>query len=95
MNIVVPLKLVPDLVEELEINDDGTDIDREFLSFRINEFDDHAIEEALGLVEEHGGNVTVVALERDETDKVLYTALAKGAQKAVKITGVEEITSTS
>jgi electron transfer flavoprotein beta subunit len=90
MNIVVPLKLVPDLVEELEIDDDGTDLDRDFLSYRINEFCDHALEEALQLKEAHGGTVTVIALEREETDKVLYTALAKGADRAIKVTGVDE-----
>jgi len=90
MNIVVPVKLVPDLVEELEINDDGNDLDRDFLSFKINEFDDHAIEEALQLKEAHGGTVTVVGVERDETDKVLFTALAKGADRAIKVTGVDE-----
>ena len=90
MNIAVPIKLVPDLVEELEINDDGTDLDRDFLSYKINEFCDHALEEALQLKEAHGGTVTALALERDETDKVLYTALAKGADRVVKITGVDE-----
>jgi electron transfer flavoprotein beta subunit len=90
MNIVVPIKLVPDLVEELEVNDEATDLERDFLTYRINEFDDHAIEEALQLKEAHGGSVAVVALEREETDKVLYTALAKGADKAVKITGLDE-----
>jgi electron transfer flavoprotein beta subunit len=94
MNIAVPIKLVPDLVEELEINDDGTDLDREFLTYRINEFDDHAIEEALQLKDAHGGSVTVLAMERDETDKVLYTALAKGVDRAVKITGVDEAAGT-
>ena len=90
MNIVVPIKLVPDLVEELEINDDGTDLDRDFLSYKINEFCDHAIEEALQLKEAGGGSVTVIAIEREETDKALYTALAKGADRAVKVTGVDE-----
>ncbi len=90
MKFVVPIKLVPDLIEELEINDDGTDLERDTLSYRINEFDDHAIEEALQLREAHRGSVTVVAIERDETDKVLYTALAKGVDRALKITGVDE-----
>lgn len=94
MNIAVPIKLVPDLVEELEINDDGTDLERDFLSYKINEFDDHAIEEALQLKEAHGGTVSVIAIEREETDKVLYTALAKGADRAIKITGVDEAAST-
>jgi electron transfer flavoprotein beta subunit len=90
VNIVVPIKLVPDLVEELEINDDGTDLERDFLSYKINEFCDHAIEEALQLKEAGGGSVTVVAIEREETDKVLFTTLAKGADRAIKITGVDE-----
>ncbi len=90
MKFVVPIKLVPDLIEELEINDDGTDLERDTLSYRINEFDDHAIEEALQLREAHRGSVTVVAIERDETDKVLYTALAKGVDRALKITGVDK-----
>ncbi|MEE8147914.1 MAG: hypothetical protein V3T24_09940 [Longimicrobiales bacterium] len=65
-------------------------MERDTLSYRINEFDDHAIEEALQLREAHRGSVTVVAIERDETDKVLYTALAKGVDRALKITGVDE-----
>ena len=41
MNIAVPIKLVPDLVEELEINDDGTDLERDVLSYKCNEVCDH------------------------------------------------------
>ena len=95
MNIAVPVKLVPDLVEELEINDEGTDLDRDFLSYKINEFCDHALEEALALKEAHGGTVTVLGIEREETDKALFTALAKGADKAVKVTGVDEDATTT
>lgn len=87
MKIIVPIKLVPDLVEELEINADGTDLDRDFISYKINEFDDHALEEALQLKDELDANVTVIALDSDETDKVLYTALAKGADRAIKLIG--------
>ena len=47
MNIVVPVKLVPDLVEELTIDDSGTALDTEWLRMIINEFDDHAIEQAV------------------------------------------------
>ena len=46
MNIVVPIKQVPDLVEELEIDDSGKDLNREWLKMKTNEFDDHALEEA-------------------------------------------------
>lgn len=90
MNIAVPIKLVPDVVEELEINDDGDDLERDYVSYKINEFCDHALEEALQLKEEHGGTVTVLALERDETEKALFTALAKGADRAIRVSGVDE-----
>lgn len=87
MNLIVPLKQVPDLVEELEINEEGTDLNRDAVKYKINEFDDHALEEALQLKAEVGGTVTVLALDGDETDKMLYTAIAKGADKGVKVTG--------
>jgi electron transfer flavoprotein beta subunit len=86
MDIAVLLRAVPDPVEELELNDDGTDLDREFLGYVLNEFDDHALEEALLLKDEAGASVTVYALgTADEIDQMLYTALAKGADAALKI----------
>jgi electron transfer flavoprotein beta subunit len=90
MNIVVPIKLVPDPAEELQIAGDGTGLDCEFLTFRVNEFCDHALEEALLLKEAHGGSVTVLAIERDETEKALFTALAKGADRAIRVTGLPD-----
>lgn len=87
MNIVVPVKMVPDLVEELEVDATGCALDRSLLRLRINEFDEHALEEALLLRAKHGGTVTVVALDTGEVDETLFTCLAKGADRAVKITG--------
>jgi electron transfer flavoprotein beta subunit len=87
MNLVVVGKMVPDLVEELEIDADGRDLDRSFLKLRLNEFDEHALEEALQLKSAHGGTVTVVALDTGEVDEALFTCLAKGADRAIKVTG--------
>lgn len=87
MNIIVPIKLVPDLVEELEINGDGTDLDREWLKMKLNEFDDHALEEALLMKDDSGATVTAIALDGDDIDKALYAAAAKGADRLVKVTG--------
>ncbi len=86
MNIAVLLRAVPDPVEELELNDEGTDLDRDFLGYVLNEFDDHALEEALLIKEDVGGTVTVFAPgNADEVDQILYTALAKGADAAKKL----------
>ena len=87
MNIVVPMKQVPDLVEELEIDGSGKDLNREWLKFKVSEFDDHALEEALLYKEANGGTVTAIALDGDNVDKLLHTAAAKGADRVVKITG--------
>jgi electron transfer flavoprotein beta subunit len=81
--------MVPDVIEELEVASDGKSLDVETLRLIINESDNHALEQSLLLKERHGGKVTAVALEAQEIDDVLYTALAKGVDRAVKITGVE------
>ena len=64
MNIAVLFKLVPDLVEELEIDASGTALDASWMRLIVNEFDDHAIEQAILLKEQHGGQVTVISPDR-------------------------------
>ncbi len=87
MNIIVPIKQVPDLVEELEIDSSGKDLDKEWLKYKLNEFDDHALEEALLIKESQGATVTAIALDSDDIDKALFAASAKDADRIVKITG--------
>lgn len=89
MNIIVPLKLVPDLVEDLEIDSAGKDLDRSSIKMKLSEFDDHALEEALLIKEEAGATITAIAIDSEDIDKVLFTAAAKGADKLVKVTGLE------
>lgn len=87
MHIIVLLKQVPDLVEGLQIDETGKALDCSWLRFILSEFDDHALEQALLMKEQHGGHVTVMALDRGEVDETLFTALAKGADAAVKVAG--------
>lgn len=88
MRIVVVMKAVPDLVEELELTSDGTDIDREYLKFVVNEWDEQALEEALLVKEASGAEVVALGLADDpDIDQALYTAMAKGADSGVKISG--------
>lgn len=85
MHIAVVLRLVPDLAEELEVAESGTDIDREWIGIKLNEFDDHALEEAILLKERGQATVTAVALEGDGVDRLLQSAIARGADRAVKV----------
>ncbi|MFH1051613.1 MAG: hypothetical protein V1779_11895 [bacterium] len=87
MNIIVLLKMVPDVVEELTIAGDGVTLDEEWLRLKVSESDEHALEEAIILKERYGGTVTVAALEAAELDDALFTAIAKGADRVVKIVG--------
>lgn len=87
MEIVVPVKQVPDLVEELIIAADGSRLEPDSIKLKLNEFDEHALEQALLLKEAHGAKVTVITLESEGIDEVLFTAIAKGADSAVKVTG--------
>ncbi len=88
MRIVVPMKAVPDLVEEIELTPDETDIDREFAKFVLSEWDAQALEEALLVKDATGAEVVAVGLASDpDIGQALYTALAKGADAAIKISG--------
>ena len=87
MNIIILVKLVPDLVEELAIDSSGIALDTTWMRMIINEFDDHAIEQGILLKERNGGVVTVVAPDLEGVDDVLFTAAAKGADKLIKIKG--------
>ncbi|MBU2471260.1 MAG: electron transfer flavoprotein subunit beta/FixA family protein, partial [Bacteroidetes bacterium] len=75
MDIVVFLKMVPDVVEELVIGEDGKSLDTQWLRMKLNDPDEHALEEAVILKEKYGGTVTVVAMEAPEVEEVLFTAL--------------------
>lgn len=89
MHILVLLKMVPDVVEELEVATDGKSLNSEFLRFIINERDNHALEQALLLKEKYGGTVAVLGPDAPEMDDMLFTALAKGADRALKVSDVE------
>jgi len=87
MRIVVPVKLVPDLVEELTVDQAGTALDASWLRLIISEFDDHAIEQAILLKERGGAEVSIVTPEIEGADDVLYTAAAKGADRLIRLGG--------
>ena len=74
MKIAVLLKQVPDLAEELEVDDSGKALDTEYIKFRLNEYDEHALEEAVCL-KEAGQASEVIAIALDGEEAVSYTHL--------------------
>ncbi|RLC30825.1 MAG: electron transfer flavoprotein subunit beta [Deltaproteobacteria bacterium] len=84
MEILVCVKRVPDTEEnEIEIADDGRDIDRDDLVYSVNEWDNYAVEEAIQIVDKVGGSVTVVTVGDEESEEVLRREMAMGAEKGI------------
>ena len=86
MEILVCVKRVPDTEEnEIELNSAGNDIERDDLVYSVNEWDNYAVEEAIQLVDEHGGSVTVVTVGDEESEEVLRREMAMGAEKGILV----------
>ena len=85
MKIVVLCKAVPGEASEVNIASGGKALQYQSHLVAINESDDYALEEAIALKRAHGGQVTVVTMGSITTQNVLHLALAKGADRAVRI----------
>ena len=83
MNIFVLMKRTFDTEERISISNGA--INEDGAEFIINPYDEYAIEEAIQVRDEHGGEVTVVTVGDEEAEKQLRTALAMGADKAALI----------
>lgn len=86
MDILVCVRRVPDTSEnEIKLNAEGNNIERDELVYSVNEPDNYAVEEALQIRDRVGGTVTVVTVGGEEDEEVLRRELAMGANKAVLI----------
>jgi electron transfer flavoprotein beta subunit len=86
MKIVVCVKQVPDTEAEKRLLPDTLTVDRESSNPVLNEMDEFAIEEALKLVEAHGGEVAVLTMGPDGADAVVRKALSMGADSGILLT---------
>jgi len=86
MEILVCVKRVPDTAEnEIEVNSDGTDIERDDLVYSVNEWDNYAVEEAIQIRDNVGGSVTVVAVGDEESEEVVRREMAMGADSGILV----------
>ncbi|MBF0118671.1 MAG: electron transfer flavoprotein subunit beta/FixA family protein [Desulfobacterales bacterium] len=86
MEILVCVKRVPDTAEnEIKINSDGTDIERDDLVYSVNEWDNYAVEEAIQIRDRVGGAVTVATIGDKDSEEILRREMAMGADKGILI----------
>ncbi|MGM0423892.1 MAG: electron transfer flavoprotein subunit beta/FixA family protein [Thermodesulfobacteriota bacterium] len=86
LNMVVLVKQVPDTqnITEQAMKQDGT-VNRDALPAIFNPEDLHALEEALQLKNDHGGQVTVLSMGPPKAVEVLKESLYRGADEAILI----------
>jgi len=84
MEILVCVKRVPDTSEnEIEVNRDGTDIERDDLVYSVNEWDNYAVEEAIQIRDKVGGSITVITVGDEEDEEVVRREMAMGADNGI------------
>jgi len=83
MKILVTAKRVEDPESKIKVKPDGSGIVQEGLKYKINPFDEIAVEEALRLTAKFPGDVVAVSIGGKEVHEQLRHALAMGATKAV------------
>ena len=85
MNILVLLKQVPDTEAKIKVKPGELDIDREGINLVVNPYDEFAVEEALRIKEKLGGEVVIVCLGEKRSEEAIRTALAMGADRAIRV----------
>lgn len=77
------IKRVPDTGASISLTPNERRIDTSGLGFTMSPHEECGIEEAVRMVEEHGGNSTVMTLGTEEATEQLRTGLAMRADEAV------------
>jgi electron transfer flavoprotein beta subunit len=83
VEIAVCVKRVPMVGGKIVVTADGQDVDTRMSGFTVSPHEECAVEEAVRLVERHGGSVTVLTLGPPAAADQLRDMLSLGASRAV------------
>ena len=83
MNVLVCVKRVPATGSRITLTEDELHIDTTHLGFTISPHEECAVEEAVRLIETHGGTSAVLTLGPEESVEQLQNALAIGIERAI------------
>ncbi|MDA8413429.1 MAG: electron transfer flavoprotein subunit beta/FixA family protein [Desulfobacteraceae bacterium] len=87
MKLLVCIKQVPDLESRFKPNTEGSWFNEADLAWRMNEYDEYAVEQAVQLREQLGDSaeLTVLSIGPDRVVEAIKKTLAMGADNAVHI----------
>ncbi len=83
MNILICIKRVPATSSKITLTPDAQAIDVRYLGFTISPHEECAVEEAVRLIEAHGGASTVLTLGTDASSEQLRDAMSIGVDNAI------------
>lgn len=84
MKFLATIKRAPQRDVRMKLAGDGSLVTDQ-IQYEVNPFDELAVEEALRLREKHGGEVVVVTVGPAAASEQLQTALAMGADRAIRV----------
>ena len=86
MKILVCVKQVPDMESKFKVNAEGKWYDDADLAWRMNEYDEYAVEQAVQLKEQVGeADVTVLCIGSDRVKEPMKKSLAMGCDRGVHV----------
>ena len=85
MNVVVCIKQVPDSWAEKQLQPGDLTLDRASVDAVLNDLDEYAVEAALQLTEQHGGEVTLLTMGPERAGEAIRKALSMGADAGVHV----------
>jgi electron transfer flavoprotein beta subunit len=83
VNVLVCVKRVPAAGGRMTLTPDGRDIDTRHVGFTVSPHEECAVEEAVRLIERHGGASTVLTLGPEKAVEQLRDAMSMGIDNAV------------
>ncbi|MBN2171982.1 MAG: electron transfer flavoprotein subunit beta/FixA family protein [Candidatus Krumholzibacteriota bacterium] len=83
MKIAVLVKQVADTAAKIELQPDGSAVRLDEVQKVLNPYDEYAVEAAIQLKEQHGGEVAIVNVGPASADEAVKTALAMGCDRAM------------
>ena len=93
MKILVCIKQVPDMESKFKVDDAGTWYAKTDLAWRMNEYDEYAVEQAVQLKEQvKDADLTVLCIGSDQVKETMKKALAMGCDRAAHIADDEAST---
>jgi electron transfer flavoprotein beta subunit len=85
LKLLVTAKRVEDPESKIRVKADGSGIVTDGVNYKMNPFDEIAVEEALRLKEKHGGEVVVASIGGDKAVTEIRAALAMGADRGILV----------